>query len=336
MTRDIRVAILGSGSWGTSVASLAANNVSATLWARRQEVAEEVNEQHTNCAYLPDIALESSLRATSDLEEAVWEADVVVVGVPSHGFRSVLEEAAPHVRPWVPIVSLSKGLERDSRRRMTEVISEVLPGHPAGLLAGPNLAREVMEGYAAATVVAMADEHVAHSLQDVFANSLFRVYTNTDVIGCELGGALKNVVAIAVGMGEGLGVGDNTRSMVITRGLAELTRLGMAMGGEARTFAGLTGMGDLLATCISPLSRNRTVGEKLGEGKTIEEVNQEMDQVAEGVKTCGVVMELARELECEMPIATEVDGVVNRGRTAEDAFEGLRRIQPTSEIHGVA
>lgn len=336
MTRQIQVCVLGAGSWGTTVASLSAANAHTTLWARRAELATEVDEQHLNNRYLPGMPLHSTLRATSSLEDAVWPADVLVVAVPSHGFRATLEEAAKFVRPWIPIVSLSKGLEQGTAKRMTEVVDDVLPGHPVGVLAGPNLAREVLAGYAAAAVIAMADEHVACSLQTLFRTRLFRVYTNTDVLGCELGGALKNVIAIAAGMAEGLGVGDNTRAMVITRGLAEITRLGVAMGADSRTFAGLTGLGDLMATCMSPLSRNRTVGERLARGQTIEQITSDMQMVAEGIKTCRVVLELADRYGVDMPIVREVDGVVNEGRRATDAYRGLTRIAPTSEIHGVA
>ena len=336
MTRQIHVCVLGAGSWGTTVASLAAANANVTLWARRAELATEIDEKHVNETYLPGMSLHSTLRATSSLEGAVWTADVLVVGVPSHGFRTTLEEAAKFVRPWIPIVSLSKGLERGTSKRMTEVVDDVLPGHPVGVLAGPNLAREVLSGYAAAAVIAMPDEHVARSMQGLFANRVFRVYTSNDVLGCELGGALKNVIAIAAGMAEGLGVGDNTRAMVITRGLAEITRLGVAMGADTRTFAGLTGLGDLMATCMSPLSRNRTVGERLARGQTIDQITAEMKMVAEGIKTCRVVLELADRYGVDMPIVREVDGVVNEGRGATDAYRGLVRIAPTSEIHGVA
>ncbi len=331
-----RVAVLGAGSWGTTVASLAAANAATTLWARRADLAEEIDQRHENGMYLPGLALHPALRATSSLEDAVWPADVLVVGVPSHGFRATLEEAAKYVRPWIPIVSLSKGLESGTAMRMTQVIDAVLPGHPTGVLAGPNLAREVLQGYAAASVVAMADEHVASSLQGLFASKTFRVYTNTDVIGCEIGGVLKNVIAIAAGMAEGLGVGDNTRAMVITRGLAEITRLGVVMGADPRTFAGLTGLGDLVATCMSPLSRNRTVGEKLARGMSIEQITAEMNMVAEGVKSCRVVLDLAERYGVDMPIVREVDAVVNGGSRPTDAYRGLLRIAPTSEIHGVA
>ena len=333
MTRPIQVTVLGGGSWGTTVASLAAGHARAVLWARDADVANEIATAHRNSRYLPDLDLHPELEATSSLEEAVEAADVLVMGVPSHGMRAALEAAAPHVRPWIPIVSLAKGLEAGTRLRPTEVIGEVMPGHPAGVLSGPNLAREVLAGYAAAAVMAMPDAHVARSLQQIFASRVFRVYTATDVLGCELGGVLKNVIAIAAGMGEGLGVGDNTRAMVITRGLAEITRLGTAMGGEQLTFAGLTGLGDLMATCMSPLSRNRRVGEELARGRTIAEITADMNQVAEGVKTARVVVELAEQYEVAMPIAAEVDAVVNDGRSAEDAFRGLRRVQPRSEAH---
>jgi glycerol-3-phosphate dehydrogenase (NAD(P)+) len=336
MTREIRVAVLGGGSWGTTVAALAAGNTSAVLWARDADTAREVREQHTNSRYLEDRRLPERLEATADIEEAVGSADVVVMGVPSHAMRQTLEAAAPHIRPWVPVLSLAKGLEANTRLRCTEVISEVLPGHPVGLMAGPNLAREVLDGMAAAAVVAMPDDRVAQSLQQLFVSRRFRVYRNDDLLGSELGGVLKNVIAIAAGMAEGLGVGDNTRAMVLTRGLAEMTRLGEAMGGQARTFAGLTGLGDLMATCMSPQSRNRRVGEELARDKTLEQVIEEMKQVAEGVKTARTVMELATEYDVVLPICAEVDAVVNEGRHPRDAYRGLQQATARAEHHGVA
>ena len=328
---NLRVSVLGAGSWGATVASLASRNAPTTLWARRPELAEEIDTRHTNERYLPGVTLPSDLRATASIEEAVREADVLVMGVPSHGLRAVLEQVKKHVRAWVPVVSLAKGLEEGSRLRMTQVIGEVLPGHKAGVLTGPNLAREIMAGFAAASVVAMADESVGREIQGLFRSGLFRVYTNRDVVGSELGGAFKNVIAIAAGMGDGMGVGDNTRAAVITRGLAELTRLGIAMGGEAATFSGLAGMGDLIATCASRQSRNRHVGEELGKGRSIDEIVDEMHMVAEGVKTCRVVIELADQFGVEMPIAREVYGVVYEGRTAMQACRGLTRRRPGSE-----
>ena len=327
----LRAAILGGGSWGTTVASLVARNVPAILWARAQDAVDEINRQHTNERYLPGAKLTSSLRATTSIEEAVRDADVVVLGVPSQAMRDTAREVGKHIRAWVPIISLSKGLEQGTRLRMTQIIGEELPGHPAGVLTGPNLAKEIMGGYAAATVIAMEDEVIVRELQNVFKTGLFRVYTNTDVVGCELGGALKNVMAIAAGMGDGLGAGENTRSAVITRTLAEVTRLGVAMGGRVETFAGLTGMGDLIATCTSPQSRNRSVGFELGKGRKIAEVLAGMRQVAEGVKSSRTVLQLGETFGVEMPIASEVNGVINEGRSAQDAFRGLLRRSAGSE-----
>jgi len=335
MTRHATVAVIGAGSWGTTVASVAAANAPTVLWARRGELADEVNEAHTNEAYLPGLGLHAGLRATSSIEEAAATADVLVMAVPSHGFRSVLESAAEHVRPWVPVVSLVKGLERGSRLRMTQVVEEVMPGHPAGVLSGPNLAREILNGYAAAAVVAMPDERVAMPLQGIFKAPLFRIYRSTDVLGAEVAGALKNVFAIAVGMSTGLGTGDNTRALVISRALAEMTRLGVAMGGDQLTFAGLAGMGDLLATCISPLSRNRRVGEELAKGRSLAEITEEMKMVAEGIKTSRVARELADEHEVDMPIVRQVDAVINEGRTPAEAYDGLLRRVPSTEFQGV-
>jgi glycerol-3-phosphate dehydrogenase (NAD(P)+) len=328
---DVRVVVLGAGSWGTTVAHLAAHNTPTTLWARRADVAEEINTSHTNSRYLADFTLHEDLVATDDLSAAVACADVLVMGVPSSGFRETLKEVANDLRPWVPVVSLAKGLEQGTNLRMTQVIQEELPGHPFGVLTGPNLAKEILSEQAAAAVIAMSDATVAARLQDLFATDLFRVYTNQDVIGSELGGALKNVIALASGMADGLGAGDNTRAAVITRGLAELTRLGVAMGGQPETFAGLAGMGDLLATCISSQSRNRHVGEELGKGKSIEQIIEEMNQVAEGVKSARVVLELAEQYGVDMPITAQVASVVGGTAPAESAYRGLLKRTVSSE-----
>lgn len=328
---QLKVGLLGGGSWGTTVASLTAKNAPTKLWARNAKTVEDINKLHRNERYLPGAKLTQSLTATTSIKEAVGDADVIVMGIPAQHFRQVLEDAKPHIRPWVPIVSLSKGLERGTKMRMTEIIETVMPGHPAGVLSGPNLAREIMAGQAAASVIAMVDDTIARELQKLFSTGLFRVYTNEDVLGCELGGALKNIIAIAAGMGDGAGAGDNTRAAVITRGLAELTRLGVAMGGKPATFAGLAGMGDLVATCSSPLSRNRTVGFELGKGRKLDEIIESMNMVAEGVKSCGVVIELARQYGVEMPISEEVFKVVNEGNSVKDAFRGLLRYQLGSE-----
>jgi glycerol-3-phosphate dehydrogenase (NAD(P)+) len=327
----LRIGILGGGSWGTTVGCLASRNAPTIVWARRSDVAEEINREHTNSTYLPGFTLPAELRATASIEEAVRDADVVIVGVPSHGFRACCESVQSFIRPWVPVLSLSKGLEQGSLLRMTQVIEETLPGHPMGVLTGPNLAKEIMSGFAAATVIGMSEQTIACELQRIFRSGVFRVYTNSDVIGCELGGALKNVIAIAAGMGVGMGVGQNTLAAVITRGLAELTRLGVAMGGQPETFAGLAGMGDLLATCTSPQSRNRNVGEQLGRGRRIEEITAEMNEVAEGVKSSKSVMELSARHKVPMPIAHEVYRVVHEGSSASDAYRGLIRLAPRSE-----
>ncbi len=320
---NLKIGLLGGGSWGTTVASLTARNAPTKMWARNQQTVDDINNNHMNQKYLPGAKLTPSLSATTSIEEAIHDADVLVMGVPSQSFRGVLERAKPFIRPWIPIVSLSKGLEQGTKMRMTEIIESVMPGHPAGALTGPNLAREIMAGQAAAGVIAMVDDTIADELKKVFKTGLFRVYTNDDVVGCELGGALKNVIAIAAGMSDGAGAGDNTRAAIITRGLAELTRLGVAMGGKPETFAGLAGMGDLVATCSSTQSRNRTVGFNLGKGRSLDEIINEMSMVAEGVKTCGVVRELAREYNVEMPITEEMYKVINEGNTVKDAFRGL-------------
>ena len=319
----MRVTVLGAGSWGTTVASLVAARNDTVLWARDGDVAAEIRAEHSNDRYLPGFTLPHDLDATDDLERAVCRAELLVVGVPSHGFRDVITAAATHIHPWIPVVSLSKGLEPDSLLRMTEVIQDVLPGHPAAALTGPNLAKEIMSGKAAASVIATEDLVVAAAIQRVLQLGLFRLYLNHDVIGCELGGVLKNVIAIAAGMAEGLGVGDNTRAAVITRGLAELTRLGVAMGGEAATFAGLTGMGDLIATCMSPQSRNRYVGEQLGKGRALDDVLAEMTMVAEGVRSAVTAAQLAERHGIHMPICEDIRRVVTGEISAADAYSGL-------------
>jgi len=329
----LKMGLLGGGSWGTTVAALVSRNAPITLWARDAETVGDINTHNENRKYLPGIKLPPALRATHDMADVVAGADVLVMGVPSHSFRSVLEEARGYIRPWVPVISLTKGLELASGKRMTELIEEVLPGHPVGVLTGPNLAREIMTGQAAASVLSMEDEIVVRALQPVFHSGLFRVYTNTDLLGCELGGVLKNIIAIAVGMGDGLGAGDNTRAGLMTRGLAEITRLGVAMGGRPETFAGLTGMGDLIATCTSPLSRNRHVGVELGKGRPIDQVIAGMNMVAEGVKSAPTVMALADKYRLDMPIARDVFDVTQGRRSAMEVFRGLLKSSVGDEAH---
>lgn len=327
----LNVGLLGGGSWGTTVASLTAKNTPTTIWARNPKTVDEINTHHTNQKYLPNAKLTSSLKASNSIKETVENADVIVLGIPSQNMRNVLEEAKPFIRPWVPIINLAKGLEISTKKRMTEVIEELMSGHPVGVLTGPNLAKEIHFGNAAAAVIAMVDDTIAKKLQTIFSSGLFRVYTNTDVIGCELGGALKNIIAIASGMSDGANAGDNTRAAIITRGLAELTRLGIAMGGKKGTFSGLAGMGDLVATCSSSKSRNHHVGFQLGRGKSLEQIISEMNEVAEGVKTAKVVMELAKEYNVDMPISTEIYKVLYEGNTVNDAFKGLLKHEVGSE-----
>ncbi len=320
---EINVAVIGAGSWGTTVAALAAENTPTVLWARRAELARQIDEAKVNPEYLPSFPLPDELRATDSLATAVATADVVVMAVPSHGYRDVAAEAARSIRPWVPIVSLAKGLERTTLKRMSEVTTDVLPGHPVAVLTGPNLAKEILSGQPAASVVAIDDVTIGRELQRIFSRPSLRVYTNGDVVGCEVAGVVKNVIAIAAGMAEGMGFGDNTRATLITRGLAEMSRLGVAMGGQPVTFAGLAGMGDLIATCSSKQSRNNTVGLQLGSGKTIEEILAATNMVAEGVKSSPSVLDLARRYGVEMPITEQVVAVCHEHRPAPDALAAL-------------
>jgi glycerol-3-phosphate dehydrogenase (NAD(P)+) len=285
-------------------------------------LADAINSRHENPDYLPGFRLPSELRATDDIGECVGGADVVVMAVPSHGFREVLGKLAHRIADDIPVISLTKGIEQGSLATMTQIIAEECPGvRPSliGVLTGPNLASEIIDGQPTAAVVALGDKEAARQIQGVFMGPSFRVYTNDDVVGCELGGALKNVMAVAAGMSDGLGFGDNTRAALVTRALAELTRLGVAMGGRPSTFAGLAGMGDLIATTSSAKSRNHRVGFGLAQGKTLDVVIDEMKMVAEGVKTTQAVLDLAARHEIEMPIAHHVGMVLYDGMHPRDA-----------------
>ena len=328
----INVAVIGAGSWGTTVAALAAGNTDTVLWARRAGLADAINAVHINADYLPAFTLPESLRATSDLGEAVGAADVLVMAVPSHGYREVAAAASQYLRPWVPIVSLAKGVERSSLKRMSEVTVDEMPGHPVAVLTGPNLAKEILGGQPAASVVAINDDTIATELQRIFTRPSLRIYTNPDVVGCEVSGVVKNIIAIAAGMAEGMGFGDNTRATIITRGLAEMTRLGMAMGGHAGTFAGLAGIGDLIATCSSKQSRNNSVGLELGAGRPIKDILAGMSMVAEGVKSSPPVLDLARRYGVDMPITEQVVAVCHKGRSASDALAALMQRSTKSEL----
>ena len=281
------------------------------------------------------MVLPDSLRFTSSLEEAVAGSALVIMAVPSHGFRAVLSELAGFIPAGAPVVSLAKGLEQGSHLRMTEVIAEVAPGHLPGVLTGPNLAREIVAGQPAATVVAMRDEDMARSVQEVLRTQTFRVYTNPDVVGCEMAGATKNVLAIAAGILQGLGLGDSSLAALVTRGLAELGRLGVAMGGERITIAGLAGVGDLVATCTSTLSRNRMVGEQLGRGRSLAEIMADMRMVAEGVKTARPLLELAAAHGVEMPIGEQVASVLEGLTSPESAIRTLMSRSAKPEFDGL-
>ena len=330
-----KVAVIGAGSWGTTVASVAAASAPTVLWARRPALAQSIDTLHENPDYLPGVVLPETLRATASLDEAVTGAALVVMAVPSHGFRTVLTELSGSIPADAPVLSLAKGLEQGTQLRMTEVIAQVVPGHLAGVLTGPNLAREIAAGQPAATVVAMTDESMARQVQEVLRTPSFRVYTNPDVVGCEMAGATKNVLAIAAGILQGLGLGDSSLAALITRGLAELGRLGVAMGGERITIAGLAGVGDLVATCTSSLSRNRMVGEQLGRGRTLDEIMADMRMVAEGVKTARPLLELATARGVEMPIGEQVAAVLEGATSPSKAILTLMSRSAKPEFDGL-
>jgi glycerol-3-phosphate dehydrogenase (NAD(P)+) len=316
---------MGAGMWGTTFAQVLCDaGTPAVLWCRRPDVAEAVNGRHENPGYLPGTTLTPALRATADPREALDGADLVVLAVPAQMLRENLVGWAGLLPPGALLVSLMKGIELGTRRRMSEVIAEVTGAGPdrIAVISGPNLAREIAERQHAATVVACTDDAMAKHLQQACHTGYFRPYTNPDVIGCELGGAVKNVIALAVGIAVGMGLGDNTKAMLITRGLAEIARLGTALGADQHTFAGLAGMGDLVATCSSPLSRNRTFGENLGRGMALADAAASASQVTEGVKTAGPVLELAQSHGVEMPI-TEVIVQVTQGRIGVGEAAGL-------------
>ena len=330
----MKYAVIGAGSWGTTIGALIADSVDTVVWSRNADVADEISTRHRNTPYLEGFALPDSLAATTDIEAAVTGADVVVMGVPSHGYRTVLESCASLINPSIPILSLSKGIEESTLMRMTEVTLSVLPNHDpdlVGVLTGPNLAREVMEGQPAATVIALGDGDRATEMQQIFMAQTFRVYTNPDVVGSEIAGAVKNVMAIAAGMAAGKGFGDNTLATLITRALVEMTRLGVSMGGDFRTFSGLAGLGDLIATCNSSLSRHHKVGVGLGQGRSLDDIIADMNMVAEGVKSTSGVLKLADRYGVDMPIARQVGRVLYDGYDTTEALTELMTRAPKSE-----
>jgi glycerol-3-phosphate dehydrogenase (NAD(P)+) len=320
----VKVAIMGSGSWGTAFALVLCDaGQSVTMWARRAELAKAINSQHRNVDYFPTVELPPSLVAVSSAAEAMAGADFVVLAVPSQSLRSNLSTWS--IPADAVVVSLAKGIEVGTGLRMSEVIAETTRIAPQRLavVTGPNLAREIAERQPSASVVASTSEDTATALQGVCHTPRFRAYTNADVIGCELGGATKNVIALAVGMAIGLGLGANATASVITRGLAEITRLGVALGADPYTFSGLAGLGDLVATCSSPLSRNRTFGEELGRGRSVAEITASTRQVAEGVKSCASITDLGVRVGVEMPIVEHVAAVVAGELTPAEMITAL-------------
>ena len=329
-----RAAVLTAGSWGTVFAKILADaGASVTLLARDPAIVHAVNDQHVNPRYLPDIRLPELVRATCDAAEALRGAQLVVLAVPSQALRACLHVWAPLVEPDAVYVSLMKGVEGGSCRRMSEVIEQVAGVGPEriAVVSGPNLAHEIAAEHPAATVVASVSADTASFVQTACWTPYLRPYTNSDVVGCELAGAVKNVIALAAGMLEGMGFGTNSLASLITRGLAETARLGVALGADPMTFAGLAGLGDLVATCASPLSRNRTVGEKLGRGMTLEQVLAEQRQVAEGVRSCRPLLALADRLGVSMPIARQVERVLYEGLSPMEAVKELMSREPGPE-----
>ncbi|MEU5436394.1 NAD(P)H-dependent glycerol-3-phosphate dehydrogenase [Streptomyces sp. NPDC020719] len=332
----MRFAVLSAGSWGTTYAAVladAGNDV--VLHARRPEIAEAINTRHENPAYLPGIPLPHALRATTDPAQALDGVDVAVISIPAQSLRVNLAAWAPHLDERTAVVSLMKGIETDTGKRMSEVIQETaaLPAERIAVLSGPNLAREIAAKQPAASVIASTNEVLAEALQTASATPYFRPYTNTDVVGCELGGAVKNVIALATGLATGLGLGDNATALLMTRGLAETARLGAVLGADPLTFAGLAGVGDLVATCASPLSRNRTFGTHLGQGMTVAQATAATSQTAEGVKSAAALLSLARRHHVEMPITEVVVNVINAQLTAKQAAELLMSRTPKPELY---
>jgi glycerol-3-phosphate dehydrogenase (NAD(P)+) len=334
----LKTAVLGAGSWGTVFAKVLADaGGDVTIWGRRPEVVEAINNDHRNPGYLGDLPLPERLRATGDVAEAFEGASYAVLAVPAQTLRANLSEWRPLIAADAVLVSLMKGIEVGTCKRMSEVVREVggVAEERIAVISGPNLAREIAMEQPSAAVVACTDEPTAQKLQLACMTPYFRAYTNLDVTGCELGGSVKNVIALAVGIAVGMGMGDNVRALLMTRGLAEIARLGAALGADQHTFAGLAGIGDLVATCSSPLSRNRTFGENLGRGMSLDEVIATTKQTAEGVKSCDAVLELARRHHVEMPITEGIVAVMHGGLSPVDAGRLLMSRTPKPERYGV-
>ncbi len=336
---DKKVAVIGAGSWGTAIAFvLADNGHHTTLWARRKEQVKEINEQSTNERYLPNVSLPTSLRATSSLEEAVKDVDAIVLAVPTVAMREVAQTIASFLDEPQLFVHVSKGIEPGSLKRISEMIEEEIPGSKRRAviaLSGPSHAEEVVKRQPTTVTAASVDHEAAKIVQDLFMNNYFRVYTNDDIIGVELGGALKNVIALGAGATDGIGYGDNAKAALITRGLAEMTRLGVAMGAHPLTFSGLSGLGDLIVTCTSEHSRNWRAGNRLGRGQSLEEVTEGMGMVIEGVRTTKAAYELAEKYHVSMPITSAIYNVLFRDVTPKEAVDRLMERDKKEEVTGI-
>lgn len=331
----MRVAVLGAGAWGTTLAALWAPQVETVLWARRAELAATITAEHRNPDYLPGVALAPQLGATASLPEAMAGADVVVFASPSAVLPEVARAAAYAVERRAVLLSVAKGLEAGTLRRMSEVLAQAIPGRPVGVLTGPNLAHQVVAGHPTAAVVALSDEGVATQLRELLSTPTFRLYTNGDVVGCEVAGALKNVVAIATGIAAGIGFAENTQAALVTRGLAELARLGQALGGDPLTFSGLAGLGDLVATCTSPESRNRTFGQRLATGLPVAAALASSRGVVEGVRTAAAALELGERHGVELPIVEQVAAVLAGERRVDEVVPALMLREGKAELAGL-
>ena len=331
----LRITVLGGGSFGTAMANLAVRNGCDTMiWIRDQDAADDINRSHINKRYLPDFNLETGLRAVCDIEEAVCDRDIILVAIPSHSFRNVLKQISPFITSQA-VVSLTKGIEADTFSFMSDIIREELPEVPYGVLSGPNLAKEIMAGMPSGTVIASHSELERYAVQHALHSALFRVFGSDDVHGVELGGALKNIYAVAMGMAVAYNIGENTKSMIITRALAEMSRFAVELGANPLTFLGLSGVGDLFATCNSPLSRNYQIGYALGSGKTLEQATKELGQTAEGINTIVQVRKRAQELDVYMPITNALYEVIFENAPALNIALALMKNGHRSDVEFV-
>lgn len=336
MREHFSVAVLGGGSFGTVLANIMANNGhNVCLWLRSENRATEINDKHTNSEYLPDYQLNEQLRATTDLASAVQDCDIVFMSVPSSSSRAVAKEVSPYINKGTLLISTTKGIESQYFKLMSQVLAEEIPQASIGVLSGPNLAKEIAANQITATVIASSDELLNKTVQSILHSGTFRVYASNDVFGVELGGALKNIYAIISGMAAAMGTGQNTISMLMTRSLAEMSRFAVHKGADPMTFLGLAGVGDLIATCMSPLSRNYRVGYQLGEGKNLEEIIADLGQVAEGVNTLRLIKQQADELSIYMPLASALYDVIYNKKTVKEVVGSMMFSEQSRDVEFV-